>query len=128
MARKVLYGFLDKLDRVILDWAFTIEAYDDEEQPEVILGAVRLFKIQPRRFPSWEATLKTIEDAKEGRESAKKESKEPPKKDGKDKLPVPTPANANSTSSNGMTTLSKSPSAIAAPPSMPMSPERKAKA
>jgi hypothetical protein len=61
MAKKVLFSFLDKLDRVVLDWAFTIEAYGDEEQPEAVLGSIRLFKIQMQQFPSWEKTKEAVE-------------------------------------------------------------------
>lgn len=59
-AKKVLYSFLDKMDRVILDWCFCVEGYDDDELPEVSLGQIRLVKISYQSFPSWEATYEEL--------------------------------------------------------------------
>ncbi len=59
-ARKVLENFVDKFDRVILDWGFTVEAYTDDEMPECVIGAFRLFKVNPYNKPSWDATLAAL--------------------------------------------------------------------
>eukprot|EP00461_Guttulinopsis_vulgaris_P001486 UN01486 len=60
-ARKVLHGFLDKMDQVILDWCFCIEGYDNDELPEVSLSQIRLVKISYQSFPSWEATSAALQ-------------------------------------------------------------------
>lgn len=65
MARNVLYNFIPKMSQVILDWGFTIEGYEDDEQPEVILGSMRLFKVSPNNFPSWEASMAAFKEARE---------------------------------------------------------------
>ena len=67
-AKIVLHRFLDKMDRVILDWGFCVEAYDDEEQPEVMLGQIRLNKIQFQAFPSWEKTRAFLDDVRSGKQ------------------------------------------------------------
>lgn len=82
-ARKVLHTFLDKLDKVVLDWGFTIEAFGDEEQPECVLGAFRLFKCNPHTKPSWEATMRALKRAKSAPASAASTAEE---KDGHDGL------------------------------------------
>ena len=64
-ARKVLNGFIPLMENVVLDWGFTLEAYDDDEMPEVILGSMRVFKIKPSNFPSWEATIKALQKEKD---------------------------------------------------------------
>jgi hypothetical protein len=64
MARNVLYNFIPKMENIILDWGFTIEAYDDEEQPEVLLGSMRLFKVNVNAFPSWEMSLAALKQSR----------------------------------------------------------------
>jgi len=63
-ARTVLDSFLTKMSDVVLDWAYTVEAYDDNEMPECVLGAFRLYRCEMYNRPSWEASLEAYLSAK----------------------------------------------------------------
>lgn len=56
-ARKAINVFYPQLERLTIDWGFTLEATEDEDMPEVILGSMRAYKMSIGQFPSWKATL-----------------------------------------------------------------------
>lgn len=55
IARRAYYGYIDRLSPVVFENAFVLQGNRKEELPEVILGAVRVFRVDFRKarpFPS----------------------------------------------------------------------------
>ena len=49
MARTGMAGVQQKISSVIFDFAFVVEAYSDDEQPENILGCARVLRLDLER-------------------------------------------------------------------------------
>lgn len=57
LARTGMAGVQERLSSVIFDFSFVIEAYSDDEQPENILGGVRVVKLDLQRAPEFPTEL-----------------------------------------------------------------------
>ena len=52
LAQKTFFGLVEEFKRMTLDCAFAIEAREEEEMPECLLGCVRLERPNGEKFES----------------------------------------------------------------------------
>jgi len=57
LARSTVFTLLDRSTNFVIDMGFTIEAREDAEMPERVLGHTRMSYLDIRKFPLWKPSL-----------------------------------------------------------------------